>query len=172
MQALHKVLNMPEYGWITLYGRVLNMSGQHRVLNKLPVLNMPGLRVLSLNNASVSVKCLNNAWICVCLNNAWIWLNMSAYIWKKKQSAEYTRILNMSDAVHNIRSLYKLLITYREWCIPNTVKHLRWSDWQRCRKAGEEWVVELGHLNKHCVKNTRQRGPAGKHFEVASARCS
>ena len=60
------------------------------------------------------------------------------YLKKKKQSAEYTRILNVSDAVHNIRSLYKLLITYRERCIPNTVKHLRWSDCQRCRKAGEK----------------------------------
>ena len=78
------------------------------------------------------------------------------YLKKKKQSAEYTRILNVSDAVHNIRSLYKLLITYRERCIPNTVKHLRWSDCQRCRKAGEKSVVELGHFNKHCVKNTRK----------------
>ena len=32
------------------------MPGQHRVLNKLPVLNIPGLRVLSLNNASVCVN--------------------------------------------------------------------------------------------------------------------
>ena len=28
MQAMHKVLNMPEYGWIMPYGRVLNMPGQ------------------------------------------------------------------------------------------------------------------------------------------------
>ena len=27
-QALHKVLNIPEYGWIMLYGMVLNMPGQ------------------------------------------------------------------------------------------------------------------------------------------------
>ena len=38
-------------------------------------------------------------------------LNMIEYagIYLKKQSAEYARILNVSDAVNNIRSLYKLL---------------------------------------------------------------
>ena len=38
-------------------------------------------------------------------------LNMSEYtgIYLKKQSAEYVRILNVADAVHNIRVLYKLL---------------------------------------------------------------
>ena len=28
MQALHKVLNMPKYGWIMPYGSILNMPGQ------------------------------------------------------------------------------------------------------------------------------------------------
>ena len=28
MQALHKVLKIPEFGWIMPYGRVLNMPGQ------------------------------------------------------------------------------------------------------------------------------------------------
>ena len=28
MQALQKVLNMPEYDWIMPYGKVLNMTGQ------------------------------------------------------------------------------------------------------------------------------------------------
>ena len=28
MQALHKVLHMPEYGWVMSYGKVLNMPGQ------------------------------------------------------------------------------------------------------------------------------------------------
>ena len=32
--------------------------------------------------------------------------------------------------------------------------------------------VELGHFNKHFIKNTRNRGPAGKHFEVFSPRYS
>ena len=33
---------------------------------------------------------------------------------QKKQSAEYTRILNVSDAVHSMRSLYKLRSSYRD----------------------------------------------------------
>ena len=28
MQELGKILNMPEYGWIMSYGRVLNIPGQ------------------------------------------------------------------------------------------------------------------------------------------------
>ena len=42
----------------------------------------------------------------------WIYLNNAEheydYIYLNKQSAEFARILNMSDAVHNIRSLNKL----------------------------------------------------------------
>ena len=58
---------------------------------------------------------------------ALITLNMSEYadVYLKKQSAEYARIiLNVSDAVHNIRSL-NLLSSYQDRCIQNTVKHLR-----------------------------------------------
>ena len=35
-------------------------------------------------------------------------------IFLKKESAEYDRILNESDAVDSIRSLYKLLSSYRD----------------------------------------------------------
>ena len=47
---------------------------------------------------------------------ALITLNMIEYtsINQKKQSAEYASILNVSDAVHSIRSLYKLLSSYRD----------------------------------------------------------
>ena len=46
MQALYKVLNMPNYGLIMPHGRDLNMPGQRfTVSNKPPVLNMPGLRI-------------------------------------------------------------------------------------------------------------------------------
>ena len=43
-------------------------------------------------------------------------LNMieHADIYLKKQGAEYARILDVSDAVHSIRSLYKLLSSYRD----------------------------------------------------------
>ena len=60
-------------------------------------------------------------------------LNMIGYfsIYLKKQSAEYVRILNVSDIVHSISSLYKLLSSYQDRHIQNTVKHLRWSILQK-----------------------------------------
>ena len=47
---------------------------------------------------------------------ALITLNMIEYavVYLKKQSAAYARILNVSDEVHGIRSLYKLLSSYRD----------------------------------------------------------
>ena len=55
-----------------------------------------------------------------------ITLNMIEYagIYLEKQSAQYAISLNLSNAVHSIRSLYKLLSSYRERHIQNTVKHL------------------------------------------------
>ena len=59
-------------------------------------------------------------------------IEYAVYTWKnnnnnKKQSVEYVRILNVSDVVHSIRPLYKLLSSYRDRRIQNTVKHLRRS---------------------------------------------
>ena len=57
-------------------------------------------------------------------------LNMIEYadVYLKKRSAEYARIiLNVSDAVHSIRSLYSLLSSYRDIHIQNTVKYFRWG---------------------------------------------
>ena len=63
-----------------------------------------------------------------------IMLNMIEYtdVYLKKQSAEYTRIiLNVSYAVHSIRSLHNLLSRYRDIHIQNTVKYFRWSVLQK-----------------------------------------
>ena len=54
---------------------------------------------------------------------AWIYLN--------KQSSEYAKILNVSDAVHSMRSLYNLLSSHRDKRLPNTVKYLRWNVLQK-----------------------------------------
>ena len=65
---------------------------------------------------------------------ALITLNMIEYadVYLKKLSAEYARsILNVSDAVHSIRSLYNLLSIYQNKRILNTVKHLRSSVLQK-----------------------------------------
>ena len=50
-----------------------------------------------------------------------------AWIYLHKQSSEYARIFNVSDAVQSIRWLYKLLISYLDKRIQNTVKHLKWN---------------------------------------------
>ena len=51
-----------------------------------------------------------------------------ADLYLKKQSAEYARIiLNVSDAVHSIGSLYNLLSRYRDIHIQSTVKYFRWG---------------------------------------------
>ena len=58
-----------------------------------------------------------------------IMLNTTEYsgIYLKKKEAEYARIPDISDAVHSIRSLYKLLRSNRDRRIQSTVKHLKWS---------------------------------------------
>ena len=92
----------------------------------------------------------------------------------KKQSAEYIRVLNMSVTEQ----------LSRQRPIQNTVKHLRWSVLQKeqCLSAGAQPEIfqdsgvgvfeELGHFNKHFIKNTRKRGPVGKHFGDFSPRYS
>ena len=58
---------------------------------------------------------------------ALVTLDMIDYVnvYLKKQSAEHVRIiLNVSDAVHSIRSV-NILSSHRDRRIHNTVKHLR-----------------------------------------------
>ena len=98
IQALLKVLNMPEYGWIMPSGGVLNMPGLRFEGFWINLRFIQGLhRVLEKPEYAL------------------IMLNIIEYdsIYLKKQSAEYARILNVSDTVHSIRSLYKLLSSYR-----------------------------------------------------------
>ena len=85
MQVLHKVLNMPEYGWIIPEKKLFwlwqssafALSKFHRVLNMPLVLNMPGLRLWQIVNMRGLHRVLNipeYTWIC--LNNASKCLNM------------------------------------------------------------------------------------------------
>ena len=57
---------------------------------------------------------------------ALITLRMIEYagIYLKKQSAEYARILNVSDAVHSIKSLYKLLSSYQNRGLFRTLSNI------------------------------------------------
>ena len=62
-----------------------------------------------------------------------ITLSMIEYagIHLKKQSTEYVRIPNVSDGVHSISPLHKLLSSYRDRHVFRTVKHLKWSVLQK-----------------------------------------
>ena len=53
-------------------------------------------------------------------------LNMieHAWIYLKKQSAEYAAILNVSNAVHSIRSLYKSLSSYPDRYVFRTLPNI------------------------------------------------
>ena len=64
---------------------------------------------------------------------ALITLNMTEYagIYLKKQSADYAKIVNVSDAVHSSRSLCKFLSSCQDRRIQNIVKYLRWSVLQK-----------------------------------------
>ena len=121
MQVLNRVLNMSECGWI------MPMAGFWTCLV----------------NVSLGFKLAQNMgrlWKCEGYTGCWIYcLSMLEYasitpnmiwyasIYLKKQSAGYVRILNVADEIHSIRSLCKLLSSYRDRRIQNTVKHLRWS---------------------------------------------
>ena len=64
-----------------------------------------------------------------------IMLNIIKYasIYLQKQSTEYARFQYMSDAVQSIRSMNKLLSSYQDRSIQNTVKHLRFSILQKTK---------------------------------------
>ena len=49
-----------------------------------------------------------------------------------ESSAEYARTLNVSDVVYSIRSVHKLLSSYQDRHIQNTVKHVK--DGMFCKK--------------------------------------
>ena len=61
-------------------------------------------------------------------------LNMLEYacIYQNKQSSEYASIINVSNAVRSVRSLYKLLSSYRDRNVFRTLSNiLRWSVLQK-----------------------------------------
>ena len=95
---------------------------------------------------------------------ALIMLNMFEYACIY-ESSNNVRILNVSDVVLSIRSMYKLH-SYRERNVNQK------PGAQPKMFQGRGGFVELRHFDKHFVKNTRKKGPAGEHFEVFSPRYS
>ena len=75
--------------------------------------------------------------------------------------AEYARILNMSDdisdVVHSIRSLYKLLISYRDRNIQNIVKHLRRSVKKKKKMEPGIRALRQTFRQKHKKKRPRRK---------------
>ena len=95
-----------------------------------------------------------------------ITLSMIEYagIHLKKQSAEYVRIPNVSDGVHSISPLHKLLSSYRDRHVFRTVKHLKWSVLQKKNIAQPKIFqgkrgrfVELEPIDKVFVKKTPEK---------------
>ena len=115
---------------------------------------------------------------------ALITLNMIEYadIYPKKQSAEYARILNVSDSVYSIKSLYKLLTSYRDRHIQNTVKHLKWNVLQKeYLSAGAQPEIFQGRCGtegcgtmafRQAFRQKYKKRSARKHFGVFSPRHS
>ena len=65
VSAYVSVLNIPEYGWIMQFSRVLNMPVQRlrKGLKKPPVLNIPGLRVWQSCKYAKVTQGAEYAWI-------------------------------------------------------------------------------------------------------------
>ena len=95
------------------------------------------------------------------LEYALITLNMIEYagIHLKKQSTGYARILNVSLAVHSIRSLYKLQSSYRD--VFRTLSNMAYFS-KRSLSAGAQSEIfqgkrdvglwyQVGHLSKDFV---------------------
>ena len=67
--------------------------------------------------------------------------NLMGLRYLTKQSFEHSRVLNVSDAVHSISSLHKLLSSYRDRDVFITLSNiLRWSGIQKeyCLNAGSQ----------------------------------
>ena len=80
MQAFRKVLNMPEYGWIMTYGRVLNMPGQFRA---------SGSKYDSAQNMAKLLICEDYTGCWIYLNKPEYALIMSQYAWICLNNTEY-----------------------------------------------------------------------------------
>ena len=104
--------------WLCL-GSKYAWSKFHRVLNMSPILNMPGLRIWLVCDYTKVTQCCEYAW--TCLNNA---LNMREFGLIVLNMLEYAIILNVSGAVHSIRSPWKLLRSYRDRGVFRTLSNI------------------------------------------------
>ena len=96
MQTLHEVHNMPEYGWIMSYCRVLNLLDQASGSKYARAQNMARFR---------TCEDYTRCWIClkkreyalIMSQYAWICLNIAEYDWICWHIPEKHRVLNMPE---------------------------------------------------------------------------
>ena len=91
VQALHKVLYMPEYGWITPEQTVVTLTRFWiclvKVLNMLPVLKMTELGIWQrcdyarVTQGACWIYLNNPEYVLIMPQYAWIWLNNAEYPW-------------------------------------------------------------------------------------------
>ena len=115
-----------------------------------------------------------------------IYLNIGEYDWicrnipeEKKQNTDYARILDLSDAVHSIGPLYKLLSsyekTYLEHCQIFKIEHFVEIIMAECRCAtinlswqveelGAWTVCETRALHKHFIEKHKKKRFRRKSF--------
>ena len=60
----------------------------------------------------------------------WIWLDSAEYAWiflktpEKKNGSEYVKTANVSDEVHSIKLLYKILSSYQDRGVFRTLSNI------------------------------------------------
>ena len=64
------------------------------------------------------------------------------------------------------------LLSGSQFIFENTHQNIHTSEVQLEIFQGRGGFVKLGHFDKHFVKNSRKKGPAGKNFRVFSPRYS
>ena len=93
-------------------------------------------------------------------------------LYLNKKSSEYAKILNVSDAVHSIRSLYKLLSrsrqTYSEHCQKFKIERFTKTVMAECRhttrKFSGQGRTRGTRTLREILSKTRKKGSAGKYF--------
>ena len=117
VSAYARVAEGSEHAWIWLNKALINCSDYGRAFNMPPVLIIAGLGIWQGLEYARVTQGAEYGWISLNMPEyALIWLDILEYGWiyLNKQSCEYARILNVSDPVQSIRSLYKLLSSYRD----------------------------------------------------------
>ena len=127
---------------------ILNFCEFDRVLNMQQDAIMKGFWIFQDSEYASFVTRLS---ICEGYTGCQICLNKAEYALISLDMREYALIiLNVSDAVRSIRSLYKLLCSYQDRSIQNIVKYLR----VRGKKEGGGVVLLIEHFKKYFLQET------------------